>query len=47
MITYERFIRIKTRGTNERFKSDEAQTAIILNCLKNDPLYTHLVMLLA
>ena len=34
---------IKTRGAAERFISEKTQIASILNGVKNDPFYTHLV----
>ena len=42
---HECFIRYKTRGAAERFISDKARIASVLNSLKNDPFYTHLVTL--
>ena len=33
------------RGAAERFIADKAQIASVLNSLKNDPFYTHLVTL--
>ena len=39
----ECFIRYKTRGTDERFISDKARIASILNSFKNDPFYTHFI----
>ena len=41
----ECFIRYKTRGAAERFIADKARIASVLNSLKNDPFYTHLVTL--
>ena len=41
----ECFIRYKMRGAAERFIADKAQIASVLNSLKNDPFYTHLVTL--
>ena len=43
----ECFIGFKTRGEAERFISDKARIASILNSCKNDPFYTHLVSLFA
>ena len=37
------FIGFKTRGEAERFISDKARIASILNSFKNDPFYTHFV----
>ena len=37
----ECFIGFKTRGEAERFISDKARIASILNSFKNDPFYTH------
>ena len=42
----ECFIRYKTRGAVERFISDKARIASVLDSFKNDPFYTHLVTLL-
>ena len=42
---HECFIRYKTRGAAERFISDKARIASVLNSFKNDPFYTHLVTL--
>ena len=42
---HECFIRYKTRGTAERFIADKARIASVLNSLKNDLFYTHLVTL--
>ena len=42
---HECFIRCKTRGAAERFISDKARIASVLNSFKNDPFYTHLVTL--
>ena len=42
---HECFIRYKTRGAAERFRSDKARIARVLNSFKNDPFYTHLVTL--
>ena len=42
---HEWFIRYKTRGAAERFISDKARIASVLNSFKNDPFYTHLVTL--
>ena len=42
---HECFIRYKTRGAAERFISDKARIASVLNSFKNDPFYTHLVSL--
>ena len=39
----ECFIGFKTRGEAERFISDKARIASILNSFKNDPFYTHFV----
>ena len=39
---HECFIRYKTRGAAERFISDKARIASVLNSFKNDPFYTHL-----
>ena len=39
------FIRYKTRGAGERFISDKARIASVLNSFKNDSFYTHLVTL--
>ena len=41
----ECFIGYKTRVEAERFISDIARTASVLNGFKNDPLYTHLISL--
>ena len=41
----ERFIGYKTRGEAERFISDKARTASVLNGFKNDAFYTHLISL--
>ena len=41
----ECFIRYKARGAAERFISDKARIASVLNSLKNDPFYTYLVTL--
>ena len=38
---HECFIRYKTRGAAERFISDKARIASVLNSFKNDPFYTH------
>ena len=35
----------KTRGEDERFISDKARTASVLDGFKNDPFYTHLISL--
>ena len=35
------------RGAAERFIADKARIARVLNSLKNDPFYTHLVTLFA
>ena len=40
---HECFIRYKIRGAAERFIADKARIASVLNSLKNDPFYTHLV----
>ena len=37
----ECFIKYETRGAAERFISDKARIASILNSFKNDPFYTH------
>ena len=42
---HECCIRYKTRGAAERFISDKARIASVLNSFKNDPFYTHLVTL--
>ena len=42
---HECFIRYKMRGAAERFIADKARIASVLNSLKNDPFYTHLVTL--
>ena len=42
---HECFIRYKTRGAAERFISDKARIASVLNSFKNDQFYTHLVTL--
>ena len=42
---HECFIRYKTRGAAERFISDKARIASVLNSFKNNPFYTHLVTL--
>ena len=42
---HECFIRYKTQGAAERFISDKARIASVLNRFKNDPFYTHLVTL--
>ena len=42
---HECFIRYKMRGAAERFISDKARIASVLNNFKNDPFYTHLVTL--
>ena len=42
---HECFIRYKTRGAAERFIADKARIVSVLNSLKNDPFYTHLVTL--
>ena len=42
---HECFIRYKTRGAAERFISDKARIANVLNSFKNDPFYTYLVTL--
>ena len=39
----ECFIRYKMRGAAERFIADKTRVASVLNSLKNDPFYTHLV----
>ena len=39
------FIRYNTRGAAERFISDKARIASVLNSFKNDLFYTHLVTL--
>ena len=44
---HECFITYKTRGAAERFIADKARLASVLNSLKNDPFYTHLVTLFA
>ena len=44
---HECFIRYKTRGAAESIISDKARIASILNGLKNNPFYTHLVSLFA
>ena len=41
------FIGFKTRGEAERFISDKARIASILNSFKNDPFYTHFVSVFA
>ena len=43
----ECFIKYKTRGAAERFISDEARIASVLNIFKNDPFYTHFVSVFA
>ena len=40
---HECFIRYKMRGAAERFIADKARIASVLNYLKNDLFYTHLV----
>ena len=42
---HECFIRYKMRGAAERFIADKTRIASVLNSLKNDPFYTHLVTL--
>ena len=42
---HECFIRYNMRGTVERFIADKARIAGVLNSLKNDPFYAHLVTL--
>ena len=42
---HECFIRYKMRSAAERFIADKARIASVLNSLKNDPFYTHLVTL--
>ena len=42
---HECFIRYKMRGAAERFIADKARIVSVLNSLKNDPFYTHLVTL--
>ena len=42
---HERFVRYKMRGAAERFIADKARIASVLNSLKNDQFYTHLVTL--
>ena len=42
---HECFIRYKMRGAAERFIADKARIVGVLNRLKNDPFYTHLVTL--
>ena len=43
----ECFIGFKTRGEAERFISDKARIASILNSFKNDPFYTHFASVFA
>ena len=40
---HEYFIRYKMRGAAESFIADKAQIASVLNSLKSNPFYTHLV----
>ena len=42
---HECFIRYKMRGAAEHFIADKAQIARVLNSLKNNPFYPHLVTL--
>ena len=42
---HECFIGYKMRGAAERFIADKARIASVLNSLKNDTFYTHLVTL--
>ena len=42
---HECFISYKTRGAAERFIADKTRVASVLNSLKNDPFYIHLVTL--
>ena len=42
---HECFIRYKMRGAAERFIADKARIASVVNSLKNDSFYTHLVTL--
>ena len=41
----ECFIGYKTRGEDERFISDKARTASVLDGFKSDPFYTHVISL--